>query len=1227
MIDYSPIFTEEKNLEFSQFANMPGGLVVYRDDEETRILYSNEEALTMLECSGSEDFEALTGGSFRNIVLEDDFSFIRNNLNIHEYAEGESFDKLYFRMRTKGERLLYVESFIKQVDDPGLGPLNYVFFVLEQRKYDSLTGLMEKQFLLERDEESIRSIIREGGRIDCIAIEIHGIKDIDLYYGQRRKDMIRSISQLLVEQFGKDRVFRFGKDNFYAYVVDSPSVESHLNNIIVEFRRLYTESSLLMLIGIYDGLDETMDLEIAFERAHLACTLHRDSYRSGCFRLTEREVEADMIKDYIIRNIDRAIEERWIFPFFQPIIRTLTSKACGAEALARWLDPKFGMISPVVFVPVLEEAGLSYKLDMCIVRMCAEMLRRRIDNGEAVLPVSVNLSASDFVSCDPVSLVVSILDDYSLPRDLLCIEITETAVMRDRQRSIDSIRRFHENGIHVYMDDFGSGYSSLNVLKDFDFDLIKIDMAFLVNFDERARTLVTMAVSMAKKLGLHTLAEGVETEAQVEFLKEIGCERLQGYFFGTQYPEEDFLRNFEERNIEIEDRESASFYEKVGRVDLVSDFLATALFFDDGRRFTPVYMNKNYRLVLSRTGLDPDEVVEMNMNADESPNGKKFRNLATRAAESRKTERMTFVVRDHYYNYSFTFIASSRSGSMLLAHIDDTVYGEYKRLDRLDNVIRNIISAYDSMYLVDINEDMRTVVMTDRSDERAGQTIGNLRRSLIAFAERNIHLEDRDRFLSFGYRENLERTFKRTGRGSFSDVFRVIRKDGNYEWKEFLVIAVPETDGKQVIVCIRIAAIEDQEDKKLAALRIADCSESMKSLPTDMYANLWRSLMQSADIKFFWKDRDRRFLGASSSFFRYYGYRENGDLIGRTDEEMGMNVDDEVFRRNEKIVLETGKVMTTRGLNIVDGSIRPILATNIPFYNGNRIAGLIGYFIDVDEDYEKGRRIQNDVLFEPETGLATARGLIAALTDLDDNYYENGEDYTEIAIEIDGVEAARKEYGNEVVRRLRTLVIERLKGIYGQLATIGKLPGMLAIYFKRISDSELESLNERCISEVEAIREIEEYRFTLRPVLGYAHRSDVPSGQDLHEEARKNIGLKSAKDEDSALPDPYYDIPLPYLVVRPEITESGDCSDATFIFINKKCSELLGISPRELLGRSYHESMKNTSIQWGRFIERALRGEYVHERIFAIEIGKWVEVIVSKFSTPGCVSLLFTKVE
>ncbi|ETP70983.1 EAL domain-containing protein [Lachnospiraceae bacterium JC7] len=256
--------------------------------------------------------------------------------------------------------------------------------------------------------------------------------------------------------------------------------------------------------------------------------------------------------------------------YLQPVVRTLSERVCGYEALARWIDPIYGFISPGDFVPILEDNGLSYRLDTFVVKRVAEIQSRNADQGIPIVPISVNISRSDFDNCSPVDVITGALDEYGLRRNCICVEITETALMNNEGIIKQEIGRFNEAGIEVWMDDFGSGFSSLNLLKDYNFDEIKLDMLFLRDFSEKSKVIMTMAVKMAKELGIHTLAEGVENEEQIEFLKSIGCEKIQGYYYSKPLPINELNKYLSKQGLMFETREEKSVYEKTGLIDVVT---------------------------------------------------------------------------------------------------------------------------------------------------------------------------------------------------------------------------------------------------------------------------------------------------------------------------------------------------------------------------------------------------------------------------------------------------------------------------------------------------------------------------------------------------------------------------------------------------------------------------------------------------------------------------------
>lgn len=300
------------------------------------------------------------------------------------------------------------------------------------------------------------------------------------------------------------------------------------------------------------------------------------------------------IADYVVKNIDVAIEKGWVKVFYQPVIRTLTGQLCGAESLARWVDPVLGFLSPDKFIGPLEDSGQIHKLDSFIVEKVCSDISERLEKNLDTVSASVNFSKLDFENADMLRVVENAVAKYNIPRDYIHVEITESMIVSDAILMKKVIDGFRNAGFEVWMDDFGSGYSSLNHLKDYEFDTIKMDMEFLASFTDKSKAIMTSAITMAKDIGILTLAEGVENEEQVEFLNSIGCGKLQGYYYGKPQPIEDFFDHIAEKGITIEPRkwrqyyQAASFYAKYTEEPL-------EIIEDDGKDFRTLFMNDAYK--------------------------------------------------------------------------------------------------------------------------------------------------------------------------------------------------------------------------------------------------------------------------------------------------------------------------------------------------------------------------------------------------------------------------------------------------------------------------------------------------------------------------------------------------------------------------------------------------------------------------------------------------------
>ena len=443
--------------------------------------------------------------------------------------------------------------------------------ILHAAHFDELTGLPNLSWFFKLSEAWKAKAISEGKHAALLYIDLNGMK----YYNHRNgfaegDRLLKSLAEILVRIFGKENCCHISGDHFAATTTEAEA-EAQVKRLIAETGQMNGGKTLPVRVGIYSSGIENVAVSSAYDRAKLACDAIRRTDSSGYAFYTAELSEVIRRHQYLVDNIDRAIEERWIQAYYQPIIRAVSEKVCDEEALARWNDPVEGFLSPEDFIPQLEDAGLIYKLDLCVLDQVLEKMQEQKDAGLEVVPHSINLSRSDFETCDIVEEIRKRVDDAGVGRNRISIEITESIIGSNLEFMKTQINRFRDLGFPVWMDDFGSGYSSLDVLRDIPFDLIKFDMSFMRKLDESesGKIILTDLMKMATSLNVDTICEGVETESQVRFLQEIGCSKLQGYYFCKPISKEQVFRRYAEgKQIGFESEDTSSYYETIGRADL-----------------------------------------------------------------------------------------------------------------------------------------------------------------------------------------------------------------------------------------------------------------------------------------------------------------------------------------------------------------------------------------------------------------------------------------------------------------------------------------------------------------------------------------------------------------------------------------------------------------------------------------------------------------------------------
>ena len=433
---------------------------------------------------------------------------------------------------------------------------------------DALTGVKNQHAYLDAEALLDRQIKEHRQSPFAIAIlDVNDLKKVNDTAGHQAGDQrIRDACMMICDVFKHSPVFRIGGDEFA--VISQRHDYEHIEELLGEVDDYNAQASRAGDITIACGMskfDDDARVATVFERADRIMYENKSVLKSNDLR------EEAVLKRYIIDNFDTAIREKWIRVYLQPIVRTVNERVSDVEALARWIDPEKGVLSPASFIPALEDAGQIYRLDLYMVEQVLECIKTQIADGFEVIPHSINLSRCDFDACDIVEEVRKRVDAAGINRDRITIEITESVIGSDFEFMKEQIERFKELGFPVWLDDFGSGYSSLDVLQSIKFDLIKFDMSFMRKLDEgeSGKVIMTELMRMATSLGVGTVCEGVETESQVRFLQEIGCSKLQGFFFRKPVPFETIRHMHNDKTlIENENPGESEYYESMGRVNL-----------------------------------------------------------------------------------------------------------------------------------------------------------------------------------------------------------------------------------------------------------------------------------------------------------------------------------------------------------------------------------------------------------------------------------------------------------------------------------------------------------------------------------------------------------------------------------------------------------------------------------------------------------------------------------
>ncbi|MCJ7847553.1 MAG: putative bifunctional diguanylate cyclase/phosphodiesterase [Blautia sp.] len=419
---------------------------------------------------------------------------------------------------------------------------------IEILKRDPVTNLLTEKIFYERAQVMLEE--NPGQAFDIIAVDIERFKIINDAFGtaagnQLLSDLSVCLLDIRVDE--KSLFARIRADLFAVLVPREEGVYGRLEHSLNCFLKNYPlPMRLTVKIGVYQIEERDIPVERMCDRAFIAAGSIKGMYAKKIVFYNNAMREKMLFEQKILDTMVEALEQGQFQIHLQPKVRVNTEEVVGAEALVRWEHPELGLLSPADFLPVFERNGFIYSLDLYVWHKVCSAMQRWRQMGGADIPVAVNVSRMDIYHGDLPSLFTELVKDYGLEPKNLHLEITESAYISDSRQLLLVVEQLRKTGFVVEMDDFGSGYSSLNMLSELPVDVLKLDLKFLRTGTDAGRRhrIMQAVIDLAHTLHLLVIAEGVETKEESLLLEEMGCQYAQGYYYGRPVPENEFEKRF-----------------------------------------------------------------------------------------------------------------------------------------------------------------------------------------------------------------------------------------------------------------------------------------------------------------------------------------------------------------------------------------------------------------------------------------------------------------------------------------------------------------------------------------------------------------------------------------------------------------------------------------------------------------------------------------------------------
>ena len=550
---------ETRNELNSLIDSVPGGIGVWKVTDKVQVEYFNDGFCRQFGYD-REEFQEKFTKDLTVLWVGGDTEYILKRLR--ENQDSSDRISLVHQVRRKDQILRWFSlNALKYKEEDGVPVYRIVNIdvtesrenelLIEQKneelryllEHDALTGLYNRSTFCRKTADFLRQ--NPNGTYNMVQFDIERFKVINELYGNFMGDRILLLIAEGLQKCLKDKG-TYGRLEADHFAVCLPAGTEELQYVREQMDKslasVKIEQKINLYYGVYTVEDRDMSVDLMCDRANLALrTVKGNSNRS--YAVYNDELHQVVLSEQQLTNsMEEALLQRQFEVYYQPVVDLKTGEVVSAEALVRWNHQEKGMVSPGFFIPFFEHNGFIIKLDAYIREEVCRNIMELGRRGLNCVPVSVNVSRLEFYDPNLCRSIIDLTERYRLEPGMMRLEITESAYTDNPQQLLAAMKELQNYGFQVLMDDFGSGYSSLNMLKDVPVDILKMDMKFLENqgISGRGPEILASLVRMAKKLGMHTIAEGIETKEQGDFLRSVGCEYGQGYYYARPMPADAF---------------------------------------------------------------------------------------------------------------------------------------------------------------------------------------------------------------------------------------------------------------------------------------------------------------------------------------------------------------------------------------------------------------------------------------------------------------------------------------------------------------------------------------------------------------------------------------------------------------------------------------------------------------------------------------------------------------